>query len=118
MCGRRDPNLDQCIANNIDNLKDKLCEGIPELGVPTINLFAFDEIVISDTPNFKIYIRDAKVTGICDFVVNFLHTDLDTLHFDMELLFKQIQVNTTYDFSIRLLVPIAYKGLVYITVGM
>lgn len=118
MCGRRDPNLDQCIANNIDNLKDKLCDGIPELGVPPGNPYTLDELRISDTPNTKVYVRDLKVTGICDFVVNFLHTDLDRLHFDIKLLFKQIQVNTTYDFNIHLLVPIAYKGLVYITIGM
>lgn len=118
MCGRRNPNLEQCIVSNIDNLKDELCEGIPELGIPPGNPYTFDELLISDTPNTKIYIRDAKVMGICDFVVNSFRTDLDKLHFDIELLFNQIKVNTTYDFNIRLLVPIAYKGLVYITLGM
>lgn len=115
VCGRRDPNLDECIANNIDNLKGKLCDGIPELGVPSANPYFLDKLAISDTPNAKIYIRDAKITGMCDFVVKYLHTDLDKLHYDIELLFNRIQVNTTYDFNIRLLVPIAYKGLVYIT---
>jgi len=103
--------------SNIDNLKDKLCDGIPELGIPSGNPYTFDELVIVDMPNTKVYIRDAKVTGICDFVVKFLRIDLDKLHFGIELLFRQIQVNTTYDVNIRLLVPIVYKGLVYITIG-
>jgi len=117
VCNFKDPNLDQCITSNIDNLKDKLCDGIPELNIPSGNPYTFDELVIVDMPNIKIYIRDAKVMGICDFVVKFLHIDFDKLHFEIKLLFKQIQVNTTYDLNIYLLVPIVYKGLVYITIG-
>ena len=118
MCSRRDPNLDQCIVNNIDNLKGRLCDGIPELGIPSGNPYTFDELLIIDGPNAKIYIRDAKVMGMCDFTIKSFYADIDRLHFEAEIVFKQIEINTTYDFNVRLLVPIAYKGLIYLILGM
>ncbi|XP_011706856.1 PREDICTED: juvenile hormone-binding protein-like [Wasmannia auropunctata] len=115
ICGRKDPNLDQCILNNIENLKDKICEGIPELDIRSTNPLLLDQLVIFDTPNTKLYIKDSKVTGLCDFTINSLHMDIDKLHFDVDLLFKQIQINSTYDLNLQLLVPIANKGQVYIS---
>ncbi|KYN02901.1 hypothetical protein ALC62_06300 [Cyphomyrmex costatus] len=116
VCGRRDPNLEQCIINNVENLKGKICDGIPELGIPSGNPYTFDKLLITDGPNTKIYIRDAKVMGACDFDIKFLHADIDRLHFDVEIVFKRIEINTTYDFNIRLLVPIAYKGLIHLII--
>ncbi|XP_018395309.1 PREDICTED: uncharacterized protein LOC108773859 [Cyphomyrmex costatus] len=117
VCGRRDPNLEQCIINNVENLKGKICDGIPELGIPSGNPYTFDKLLITDGPNTKIYIRDAKVMGACDFDIKFLHADIDRLHFDVEIVFKRIEINTTYDFNIRLLVPIAYKGLIHLIIN-
>lgn len=118
MCNRRDSQLDLCIVNNVDNIKDKICEGIPELDVQPNNPFVLDEIIISDTPNSKISFGDAKVTGLCDFVIKYFHIDLDTLHFDAEIVFKRLQINGTYQFDVRLLVPIVNNGPLYITTGM
>ncbi|XP_018395348.1 PREDICTED: uncharacterized protein LOC108773885 [Cyphomyrmex costatus] len=115
VCGRKNPNLNKCILDNIDNIKDKICEGIPELDVLPNNPLVIEKLIISDTPNSKISLQNVKVTGICDFVVKYLHSDLEKLHFDVELLFRRLQLNATYDFDIRLLVPIVNKGPVYIT---
>lgn len=117
MCGRRDPNVDQCILNNIENLKDKICEGIPELDIQSNNPLILDQLVIFDTSNNKLYIEDSKVTGLCDFVINSLQVDIDKLHFDVDLLFNKIHVNATYDLNLHLLVPIAHKSQVYLTTG-
>lgn len=115
MCGRRDPNLDQCIKNNVDNLKTKFCDGIPELAIPPANL-NIDELLVVDAPKIKVYAKDSKITGLCDFTINSLRTDLDRLHFNFEVIFKGIQINTTYDLNLHILMPIAYKGPMYITI--
>lgn len=99
-------------------MKERLCDGIPELGIPSGNPYTFDELLITDGPNAKIYIRDAKIMGMCDFALKSFHADIDRLHFDAEIVFKRIEINTTYDFNLRLLVPITYKGPIYITFGM
>lgn len=118
VCGRRDPNLDQCILDNIKNLKNKLCEGIPELDIQSNDPLLLDQLVLFDTYNGKLYMKDSKVTGLCDFIVNFFNMDIDKFHFDVDLLFKHIQINGTYDLNLHILVPIINKGQVYISTGI
>lgn len=115
VCGRRDPNLNRCILDNIKNLRSKICEGIPELDIPSNDPLIIDILVISDTDNTKLFIKDAKIMGVCDFAINSLHTDIDKLHFEANISFGRIRLNATYDFDVRILVPIARKGQVYIT---
>lgn len=118
ICGRRDPNLDQCIMNNVKNLKDKVCEGIPDLNIQSSNPFLLDQLVIYDTPDHKLYIKDSKVTGLCDFVVNFFHIDIDKLHCDIDLSFKQFRINGTYNIYLRLLtLPVTNEAQFYVTTG-
>jgi len=118
VCGRKDPNLDQCIVNNVENLKDKLCEGIPELSIQPTNPLVLDQLTIYDTPNTKLHIKDMQITGLCDFFINSFHIDIDKFHFNVDLLFKHIQTNGTYDLNMQLLVPIIHKAKVYVTTGI
>ncbi|XP_011706853.1 PREDICTED: uncharacterized protein LOC105462029 [Wasmannia auropunctata] len=110
LCGRKDPNLDKCVTNSVENLRSYICRGIPELTVPALESFPVNTIVISDTYNAKLYFKDLKIMRLCDFVINFFHIDMDKLHIDVDLSFKHIYVNGTYDFDIRLLVPFVHKG--------
>lgn len=103
--------------NSIDDLKDHICQGIPELHSPPIEPFIVDNVVISDVDNAKLYVKDAKITGLCNFTINSFHIDLDNLHFDTNILFKRIFVNGTYDFDIHVLIPFVQKGPVYLTLG-
>lgn len=116
-CGRKDSNYDQCIIDNL-NVKDKLCTGFPEFNISPIEPLIFDPIVIYDTDKLKLYLRDAKLKGICDYIVNSVHTDSDRLQIDFEVTLKQITIDTSYDFDTHVLVPLAHKGLVSITTGL
>lgn len=88
------------------------------MDIPSNDPLILDTLVISDTPNTKLYMRNVKVIGLCGFIINSFHSDLDKLHFDATISFERIQVNGTYDFDVRILVPITHKGNVYITAGM
>lgn len=102
----------------MNNLKNKICKGLPELDIPSNDPFIFDQLIIFNTSNSKLYLRNGQVMGLCDFNVNYLHADLENFHFDIDFLFDQIRINATSDFNVRLLVPIAYKRQIYITTGM
>lgn len=99
-------------------MKDKLCEGIPELESPSLKQFIIDDLVISDTDNAKLHVRDVKLTGLCDFNINSLHIDLDKLVFNVDVLFKRINLSGTYDFDIRVLIPFINKGPIHLIIGM
>ncbi|EGI62097.1 hypothetical protein G5I_09611 [Acromyrmex echinatior] len=112
VCGRKDPNYDQCIAENIENVKDKLCTGFSEFNIPPNEPLIFDKIVIFDTNDVKLYVKDLNLYGFCDLVVNSVQTNPERLHFDVDILLPQLYFNATYDFDIRLLTRIANKGSV------
>ncbi|XP_011879799.1 PREDICTED: uncharacterized protein LOC105568603 [Vollenhovia emeryi] len=115
VCGRSDPNYDQCIVDNLNAVKYKICTGMPEFNVGPTEPIIIDKIVIYDTDSLKLYLRDAKLSGYCDFVVNSVHTDPDRLHFVIDITIKHFNMNVLYDFDIHVLVPLANKGLAIIT---
>ncbi|XP_012214458.1 protein takeout-like [Linepithema humile] len=117
VCGRKDPNIDKCVVNSIDYLRSKICEGIPEMNVTPLRLFHVSKLIISDTDNAKLYLKDMQIFKLCDFVINNLHIDLDKNNFSIQVLFKDIFVNATYDFDIRVLVPITTTGQVSLSAG-
>ncbi|XP_011879798.1 PREDICTED: uncharacterized protein LOC105568602 [Vollenhovia emeryi] len=115
ICGRKNPNLDKCIANSINDLRSNICNGIPELQTPPLEPFIVKQVTLSDVDNAKMYVRDLQITGLCEFIINDLHVNLDNLHIEGNLSFKKIFLNGTYDADIRILVSFVKKGLVYFT---
>ncbi|XP_018365427.1 PREDICTED: uncharacterized protein LOC108762765 [Trachymyrmex cornetzi] len=55
--------------------------------------------------------REVKIYGFCDFVVNSVYTDPTRHHFNLDLNFKRLYLNGTYDFDLRVLTQITYEGL-------
>lgn len=117
-CGHRNPNLDKCITNSIADLKEKICCGILELKSPPLEPLVINHLDISNAHNAKLYLKDTQITRLCDFTLDNFHINLDTLHFDFNVLFKEVHLNGTYDIDIRVLLPLAFKGPVYIIAGM
>jgi len=118
VCGRKNPDYTQCIMDNIDNIKFKICTGMPEFNLSPIEPVTIDEIVIYNTDNLKLYLKDSNITDFCNFVVSSLNISPDKLHFDIDFIFKHLNMNSLYDVDIRLLVQIAHKGLVHVSAGM
>ncbi|KAL6428589.1 hypothetical protein ACFW04_007901 [Cataglyphis niger] len=115
VCGRRDPNLNECVANNVQNLRDKICRGLTEMNLPSIESLNIDKLVLSETANNKIYLNNVQIIGLCDYIVNSVTIDIDKLNFIIDISFNQLSVNGTYDIDIHILVPIVYKAPFYLT---
>jgi len=116
-CGRSDPNYNQCLVDNINNVKRKVCSGIPEFNIPPTEPLIIDKMVLYDTDNLKFSLQDYKITGFCDFVITSLYVSPEKHHLEFNFKMKDLKVNTLYDINIRLLVQLAHKGLVHIFPG-
>ncbi|XP_011879803.1 PREDICTED: uncharacterized protein LOC105568607 [Vollenhovia emeryi] len=114
VCGYKDPNYDQCILDNINNMKAMVCTGMPELNVPPTEPIIVDKIVIFDTNNLKLFLQDTKIFGYCDFIVQSFKVNVDKYRLNVDFLLKHLKLETLYDIDIRLLVTFANKGLVHI----
>ncbi|XP_029169665.1 uncharacterized protein LOC114939524 [Nylanderia fulva] len=116
VCGRKNPNLNKCILDNIENLRSKICNGLTELNLPPLEPLNIERLVISDSPQNKIYLNDVKISGLCDFQVQAFNADLnDKYDFDFKLHFNRIYLNGTYDINVQILVPIVHKAPIYLT---
>jgi len=103
-------------VDNIFSLKDKLCAGIPEFNISPVEPIIIDKIVIFDTNNLKLFLNDVKITKFCDGPhINFVHTDPERLHFNIEILLSQIYAHALYNFNMHVLVSFANEGPVTIT---
>lgn len=117
VCGRRNPNLDECIVQNVNSLKGKICTGMPEIGVQPTEPLYIDKLNIVDAPNAKISLSDVYLSGLCDFKINAFHMNLEKQHFDVDIAFNRIQMNMTYNFNVNIIAPVALKGPIHITTG-
>ncbi|XP_011704827.1 PREDICTED: uncharacterized protein LOC105460080, partial [Wasmannia auropunctata] len=97
------------------NMRAKICEKNPEFGLPSFEPLIFDKMVVIEEPMVNLYLRNAKVRGICDFIINSVHANLDKLQFNINLTLKRIYMTTMYDVALRLLVPISRIGLSHVT---
>lgn len=90
---------------------------MPELNIPPEELLIVDKLDIFNTDNAKVYLQNIEIYGICDFIINFVHEDLNNFHFNFNMTYNHIRINTTYDFNIHILTQIAHKGIMHITLG-
>ncbi|XP_036143724.1 uncharacterized protein LOC118644140 [Monomorium pharaonis] len=114
-CSRKDPNYSQCFADNINSVKSYVCTGIPEFNLPPQEPLIIDKIDIFDTDNLKMFIKNSKIRGICNFDVTSYNVSSDRLHFEFNFTIKNLSTDSVYNADIRLLVSFANEGLVYIT---
>ncbi|XP_036141055.1 uncharacterized protein LOC105835004 [Monomorium pharaonis] len=115
-CGRKDPNYSQCFADNINSVKSYICTGIPELNFPPQEPLIIDNIDIFDTDNLKLFLKNSKLRGICNFDITSHNVSSDRLHFEFSVTIKNISMDSVYNFDIRLLqLPLANEGIIHIT---
>ncbi|XP_011706353.1 PREDICTED: uncharacterized protein LOC105461550, partial [Wasmannia auropunctata] len=117
VCGRKNPNFNECLLDSINIAKGKVCTGMPEFDIPPSEPLTFDKIVMYNTNNLKLNVEDVKMRGFCNFEVKSINTSSNRLHFEIDVVVKRIQVDCKYDFDIRILVPLANKGLIHTISG-
>ncbi|XP_025994427.1 uncharacterized protein LOC113004651 [Solenopsis invicta] len=114
VCGIKDPNYDQCIMENLNNVKDKICKGLSEFNVPPSEPLNIKKVVVYNTNQLNLYLKDLAITNLCDYVVNSVNVDSDRLHFSFDITFKNLTIDALYNFDIQILVCLVHEGPVQI----
>ncbi|KAG8040239.1 hypothetical protein G9C98_000809 [Cotesia typhae] len=111
ICGRRDPNLNDCIVKSVNQMRPKLREGIPELDVPPVDpLLIKEQVTISDTADFKVIASNIRIYDSLDFEIKEFNIDLQNHKIDINLFFKKMRFENDYDVKVKILVPIEASG--------
>ncbi|XP_033208017.1 uncharacterized protein LOC117167295 [Belonocnema kinseyi] len=109
-CGRRNPQLNECIQNSVGAVINELRNGIPEINVPPLEPMIIDSMKLVDLPNFKASARDIKLYGLSNFKIKKLNLDLEKQQINVELIFKEITLDAEYDVNAKILFPVAGTG--------
>lgn len=115
VCGKRNPNLDQCIINSVNDLAGTLRKGVPELNIPSSEPFTMDKVKLADMPNFKAYGTNIKIYGLPSYHINSVHMDLEKQRIDVDLNFGEVKLVADYNVTARILVPIVGGGPITLT---
>lgn len=106
VCNRHDPNINDCIADSINNLREKLTVGIPELEVPPLEPFKLNEIRLLRGPNsarLDVNLTDLQVWGPSKFVVRDLKANTDDVTFNYKVGFPSLTFKGKYQIDAKLL---------------
>ncbi|XP_011706219.1 PREDICTED: uncharacterized protein LOC105461421, partial [Wasmannia auropunctata] len=101
--------------NSVNKAMNKVCTGLPEFDISPVEPLTIDELVIYNTDSLKINLKDFKARGICDLETTSINVSPDQLQFDWDFKLKHLEIDSTYDFDMRLLVQLHNKGLMHIS---
>lgn len=72
VCHRSDPKLSRCVLQSIEQLRPKLQDGIPEIGVPSLEPLIIPEMILSggnEQTNYRGVAQNVKVYGASNFEI-------------------------------------------------
>ncbi|CAG9768263.1 unnamed protein product [Ceutorhynchus assimilis] len=104
LCQRRDPQLHQCIMDNVQILKPKMKPGIPELYIPPLNPLVIPEATLNSGSSFRATFKDIQLYNAHEFNLQSFDVDLDKYHIDLKILFPLLRIKSLYSFNGRLLI--------------
>ncbi|XP_014237741.1 uncharacterized protein LOC106659624 [Trichogramma pretiosum] len=110
VCGRRNPNLDQCVVDSAIKLLPKLRVGIPELNVPPLEPLEIEELPMANLDSFKASATNVKISGLSNFTIITYNVRLQEQKIYMDVIFPRVQLNADYNVKAKILVSIAEKG--------
>ncbi|XP_001607814.1 putative beta-carotene-binding protein [Nasonia vitripennis] len=106
VCKRSDPNINACITNSIEDLREKLATGIPELEAPAIEPLNLDQIRLLRGPTgarLDINVTGLQVFGPSSFKIRDLKADTNDVKFTFRVSFGKLQFKGKYSIDARLL---------------
>lgn len=106
VCQRKDPQVDKCIMNSVEELRPRMVKGIPELNVPGIEPLSLGQIALARGPQgakLTAVVNDVQVWGPSNFIIEELKSDLDNNRFDFKLLLPKLNFNGKYKMDIQVL---------------
>ncbi|XP_067143030.1 uncharacterized protein [Centruroides vittatus] len=88
--------LNKYLLKVVDNFRNGMRKGMPSLKIPVLEPFSPPEInvkVNDSKANLHIIIRDLKVYGLSNFIVDYLDTSIK--HLNMSFVFRVLELNAT-----------------------
>ncbi|KAL1490573.1 hypothetical protein ABEB36_013243 [Hypothenemus hampei] len=104
LCHRNDPNLLKCIVENLEIIRPKMKNGIPELFIPPMNPLVIPQATLNSGANFKATFKDILMYHADEFKLEDFTVDLNNYHIEIKMMFPELRIKSDYNIKGRLLV--------------
>lgn len=113
VCGRKNPDLSNCINASVIALEPYLRNGIAELKIPPVEPLNIEKVNLLDTNELKAIASDLQIWGLLNYHLNHLNVDFDKREIKIELSLPELKLIANYDVNIKLInAPIMSKGVI------
>ncbi|XP_019867007.2 uncharacterized protein LOC109595997 [Aethina tumida] len=114
-CTRYDPEFEKCVFRGFESARPYFMKGIPELGLPPMDPFELPVMTVDRTINdlvsIKAVLRNVKMTGARNTVIDYLKADAINGTGEIRLSIPYCDLEMEYDVSGQLLsIPLHSKG--------
>ncbi|XP_072381017.1 putative beta-carotene-binding protein [Diabrotica undecimpunctata] len=104
VCKPKETDISKCIKENIEEIRPKLDDGIPEIGIPSINPLKIPFAELNIGKEFKSSMKDINIYGINTFIVKDLKVDLDSNYIVIKVNIPHIHAEGEYNVKGKLLI--------------
>ncbi|XP_043525060.1 uncharacterized protein LOC122536633 [Frieseomelitta varia] len=105
-CKKSDPDINKCIVRSIEQLRDKLSVGIPELDAPPIEPLNLKQIRLSRGPvgaRLDVNLTDMRVSGPSTFKIRDFKADVENVVFTFKINFDKLTFQGKYQIDATIL---------------
>ncbi|CAK9811441.1 Protein takeout [Anthophora quadrimaculata] len=105
-CKKSEPDINKCIIRSIDQLRDKLSSGIPELDAPAIEPLHLKQIRLLRGPvgaRLDVNLTDLQVSGPSSFKIRDFKADVENVVFTFKVSFDRLNFQGKYQIDARVL---------------
>ncbi|XP_055904093.1 protein takeout [Eupeodes corollae] len=115
ICQRSDPNLNECIKQCVEDFRERMPVGIPELNIPPFEPLVVPEVKL-DKDSGSIFVhstyKDIEVRGLSEFNIKKLIADINNNTLVMELYFPIIKIKANYTLMGKIMMlPLVGEGI-------
>ncbi|XP_072395597.1 protein takeout-like [Diabrotica undecimpunctata] len=104
-CKPKHTDITKCILKNVEEqVKPRLLNGIPEMGIPTNNPFFVQSIEVSFGKTLKTKISNMKIWGLEEMIIDNLKFDLDNVLLDINMTVPNMRTQFDYNVEGKVLV--------------
>ncbi|XP_055850550.1 protein takeout [Episyrphus balteatus] len=115
ICRRSDPNLNGCIKNCVEDLRDRMPVGIPQLHIPPLEPLLVPEVKL-DQDSGAVYLhstyKDIEIRGLSQFDVENVIANIKNNTLTMQLRFPKINLKANYSLRGKIMMmPLLGEGI-------
>lgn len=117
LCGRKTRDPDNCGIKSMKSMDSYFRNGIPELGVSSMDPMFIEEVTLADIYDFQAVATNVDLVGLANYSLENFSFNADNQTMTGNLKFKILKLNSDLQVLTKIILPINEKGRLRASAG-